>query len=667
MNKNKKVFSALLLSIILLLSGFSSAIYANGGVVLNEQNNLLNEKNAETFLSTGGLVQPPELTADDILDISDYGVSTVANDTQTNETKWAYTIEDAAKQLRKQLAEHANEAYVYYKSPTPYDSSTFQSEISQPIWDTALEHTGVPTEGDYISWHRSDVNIGGTIESDCYFTLKYVINWYTTKEQEDELDAAIKAVFSQISEEKGYDIYNASDYLKVCAIYDYICKNISYDHSDSKDMLKYTAYAAMIKKSAVCQGYASLFYRMSLTLGVDTRLITGEGNGGAHGWNIVKLHGKYYNIDATWDTNYAQSGTKYAYFLKSNDNFSDHLRNDDYNTDEFNNKYPMGTTDYVPVDEDYATNAADLLAPVKYTRLSLSDKISIKFLVKLDDKALNGGLDNDADNDYMKITIDGKALNINVNDAKTETRADGIYRVFEAELNSKQMTKDVSVCMYIDGAAGTVKNTSVKKYADTIINDETGTYTSADKAMVKAILNYGGYAQRYFDGAVDNLANEGLYNDGENPVLNWDNSNLEPYTHTVVSADDTKGISIDSTTLLLESQTELRIYFTLEDGKSMDDYTFSLNGAPNKVRIDYNSTKKKYYAAIEDIGPAALDTMYTLTVIPKNETDAVIKLTYSALSYVKTVQELDTTSASLKQLMKALYYYNVQADAYNAG
>lgn len=44
----------------------------------------------------------------------------------------------------------------------------------------------------------------------------------------------------------------------------------------------------MINKTAVCQGYASLFYRLALDAGVDTRVISGEA-GGPHAWNIVKL------------------------------------------------------------------------------------------------------------------------------------------------------------------------------------------------------------------------------------------------------------------------------------------------------------------------------------------------------------------------------------------
>ena len=56
-----------------------------------------------------------------------------------------------------------------------------------------------------------------------------------------------------------------------------------------------------MNKTAVCQGYAGLLYRLCLEMGISCRMITGTGNGGAHAWNIVALDGKYYNADSTWD------------------------------------------------------------------------------------------------------------------------------------------------------------------------------------------------------------------------------------------------------------------------------------------------------------------------------------------------------------------------------
>ena len=130
--------------------------------------------------------------------------------------------------------------------------------------------------------------------------------------------------------------------------YDYICSNVTYDHDNLNDesySLKYTAYAALINKTAVCQGYASLFYRLALDAGVDTRVISGEA-GGPHAWNIVKLNGKYYNLDSTWDA----GRSTYAYFLKNTNDFDDHVRDNDYQSNEFIEEYPMWDESYTEID-----------------------------------------------------------------------------------------------------------------------------------------------------------------------------------------------------------------------------------------------------------------------------------------------------------------------------
>ena len=134
-----------------------------------------------------------------------------------------------------------------------------------------------------------------------------------------------------------------------------MCRNITYDYANLGNpdyRLKYTAYAALMDRTSVCQGYAVLLYRLLLTMGIDARVITGYSNGGGHAWNIVKLGRKYYNLDSTWDASWSQVGLAYEHFLRCNDNFPDHIRDSEYDTADFNAAYPMSETDYDP-------NAAD--------------------------------------------------------------------------------------------------------------------------------------------------------------------------------------------------------------------------------------------------------------------------------------------------------------------
>ena len=217
-------------------------------------------------------------------------------------------------------------------------------EIAGEISDAAMAHTGNPKEGDYLQWQfggwkcsSSYYSFGGNY----YCTMNYTMTYYTTAAQEAELDNAIALAKTNL----GLNSSTMNDYQKIKAIYDYMTKNITYDYANLNDdsyRLKYTAYAAMINKTAVCQGYAVLLYRMALECGVDARVITGIGNGGAHGWNIVKLGNYYYNVDSTWDAGYPN----YSYFLKTDGNFRYHTRDNEYATGDFYEAYPMAASDY---------------------------------------------------------------------------------------------------------------------------------------------------------------------------------------------------------------------------------------------------------------------------------------------------------------------------------
>ncbi len=248
----------------------------------------------------------------------------IADNTESKLSASFENISAAGEYIRNNLANRVED--FEFTLNTPCKSVDF--------FDEAYRHTGNPLHGDsirYQSYLRVQYNSIGT-----YFRL--YPQYYTTAEQEAELTAKINSVMS------GLNLSGKSDYEKVCAIYDYICKNVVYDyeHLNQSDYnLMYTAYAAMINGTSVCQGYATLFYRMCLEAGVDNRIITGNGNGGGHAWNIVKVGDLYYNCDATWD-----EGNGDRYFLKGSSSFEDHIRNEEYTTNLFNAEYPTSPVDY---------------------------------------------------------------------------------------------------------------------------------------------------------------------------------------------------------------------------------------------------------------------------------------------------------------------------------
>lgn len=263
------------------------------------------------------------------------GALRLYSDTQPQE---AGSADEAAVILRKGMENR--EARIAIRCPA--DAITPTDGILDEIVEKAMEETGVPTQGDYIRWTYAGWSGSYSLESDdegLHYVFVYDCKYYTTAAQEAELSEKIDSVLQSL------DINDeSSDYDVICAVYDYICANVSYDYDnldDSEYLLKYTAYAAMINKTAVCQGYSALMYRMLQQKNIDCRLIPGSN----HAWNIVAIDGVYYNADSTWDA--GRDPKNYAYFLCGDSDFAEHTRYSEYSTEEFYRLYPMAKTKYV--------------------------------------------------------------------------------------------------------------------------------------------------------------------------------------------------------------------------------------------------------------------------------------------------------------------------------
>jgi len=222
-------------------------------------------------------------------------------------------------------------------------------------WQEAISHvTGDGSSGDFLRWQFKSYGAGATPEkfNESWtggYEVTYTVMWYTTSQQETQLNSYIKTtILPQL------ELGGKTTYQKVQAIYNWITKNVRYDYAHLNDntyKLQYTAYAAAINKTAVCQGYANLFYRLANDAGIDCRIITGTADGGngvwgPHAWNIVKMDdGNYYCLDATWD----EGRSSYSYFLKGTAAFNkDHLVDTGEKATYFWSQYPVSNTDFAP-------------------------------------------------------------------------------------------------------------------------------------------------------------------------------------------------------------------------------------------------------------------------------------------------------------------------------
>lgn len=95
------------------------------------------------------------------------------------------------------------------------------------------------------------------------------------------------------------------------AVHDYVADRVAYD-VDSYRNGRYPpqdAATTFRTRLSVCAGYAALFEAIGRaagltvqTVGGRARGLTPEGMGEGHAWNAVKLDGRWYLVDTTWDS-----------------------------------------------------------------------------------------------------------------------------------------------------------------------------------------------------------------------------------------------------------------------------------------------------------------------------------------------------------------------------
>lgn len=284
-------------------------------------------------ITEGDIKVPEEIETSE--NYSANGSSTFSNDTDT--PMYCTTVEEAGTVLRMGMVAREETITVYYYGDT-YSSDYFKDLCTNHILPEALAETEYANEGDYLRYNYGGVGYKASIAADSdgnyrYYTIAFTPTYFTTAEQEtavnEKVDELLETTFS-------FEESN-SEYENIYAVYDYICSNVVYDNEnldDSTYTLKYSTYAALIDGTAVCQGYASLFYRLLRELDLDVRVATGYGGEKSedmsnyyenHAWNIAQIDSKWYYADSTWDAGFsdevAQGTYSYQYFLKGTEDF----------------------------------------------------------------------------------------------------------------------------------------------------------------------------------------------------------------------------------------------------------------------------------------------------------------------------------------------------------
>lgn len=121
------------------------------------------------------------------------------------------------------------------------------------------------------------------------YYLDYTLEGESLTESLQQAEAAAEAYLAGIESDW-------SDYEKVKAVYDRVILQTEYQVNQRDQSL----YQVLVNGEGVCAGYARTVQYLLNRLGIFCTYVTGTARGGSHAWNLVRLSGEYYYLDATW-------------------------------------------------------------------------------------------------------------------------------------------------------------------------------------------------------------------------------------------------------------------------------------------------------------------------------------------------------------------------------
>lgn len=108
----------------------------------------------------------------------------------------------------------------------------------------------------------------------------------------------------------------SSDYEKLKYVHDWIVDNTVYSKTGA--LYESEADGPVVYGQALCEGYSKAFMYFAQSLGFPCICSVGTANLEEHMWNMVKIGGKWYNVDVTWDDPKSADGEqtlRHDYFL----------------------------------------------------------------------------------------------------------------------------------------------------------------------------------------------------------------------------------------------------------------------------------------------------------------------------------------------------------------
>ena len=507
---------------------------------------------------------------------------------------------------------------------------------------------------------------------------------------------------------------DGSEYEKALWLHDWLMEQLEYDNS-----LKWSSSeSALTRGLGTCQAYESAYSKLLTAAGIENAETRDTYDG--HTWNAVKLDGKWYQVDCTWDD------TK------------DHWYNFDQRhlyfglTDELMAIAHRGHMEIYTAN-GYATRSTSL-ADNYFVRSGEAATWAKAYADRIQEK-LNAGeteftiaADNATDPPSISGIQNGiiayalNQMSWAVNGEKVSLQASGEATRFNFTISSVTGEKFYGYTLNLDGTIGINMymilpdsvaanqnaymkfslpngNTSEVKVADArktadgyyvftirvvakqmadnvtaqmFVDGQSGkTYTVSVQKYADYILRHEYKYTKTVVQLVKSMLNYGAmsqklfaYNTDNlaNSILNTADQaikegDFEPYKESVVQAENT-GIKWYGSSLLLESDTCIRDYFLLDSSSSIDSYVFYYGSTQLIPEKSVKNGVTYYYVDIPNIKAKDLNQSVVVKVQQKSQPDVnIIELNYNVFSYAYAMKKSENADEATMNVTNAMYQY----------
>ena len=254
--------------------------------------------------------------------------------------------------------------------------------------------------------------------------------------------------------------------------HDIIMRNCWYSEAGSYHQ---SSAGVLLEGKAVCAGYAETFEMLCNAVGIQTVCVTSS----SHEWNKVKLYGRWYAVDCTWDDDKDdKTGTVYGYmYFNVSDNYSDEYSKWSHTAESWWSSYsvPVCENDKVITDRDY-----------NYQGVDYSSVFDVDYYLKTypDIKAAFGADENQAFMHFINCGMaEGRQGKSSFNVISYKNRYKDLRMAFGNNLRSYYLH-------YISNG----KAEGRKATGDVAITDGVSVYNGVDYS---AVYNYSYYIKKY--------------------------------------------------------------------------------------------------------------------------------------------------------------------------